>query len=238
MSEPTVVLVHGAWHGAWCWAALQAELDLRGIPSLALDLPGHGGSTEELGGLHTDSGHVVKALDRIGGPAILVGHSYGGAVITEAGAAAQNVAHLVYVAAYCIDEGESAGGKAASLPPATTRLGTAGSMSPDGLSVVIDRDQAAACFYHRCPEPVARANSARLGPQLLASVSEPAQGAAWRSIPSTYVICLDDQALHPDHQRIMAEQCGSTVSIDTDHSPFASATKETADIITAVVNGL
>ena len=87
-----VVLVHGAWHGAWCWAALQAELDRRGVPSLAVDLPGHGASPEPIGGLHDDAAAVTALLDHLAsgaaGPITLVGHSYGGAVITQAAAGA------------------------------------------------------------------------------------------------------------------------------------------------------
>ncbi len=87
MSElPLVVLVHGAWHGAWCWAAVQAELDGRGLASLAVDLPGHGASTLPFTDLAGDAAHVADVVARAARPVVLVGHSYGGAVIGEAGA--------------------------------------------------------------------------------------------------------------------------------------------------------
>ena len=76
MENVTVVLVHGAWHGAWCWSALQAELDQRGIASIAVDLPGHGASTAPLGDLHGDAAAVAAVVDRIDGDVVLVGHSY------------------------------------------------------------------------------------------------------------------------------------------------------------------
>ena len=101
-SSPLVVLVHGAWHGAWCFAALQAELDSRGIPSLAVDLPGHGASTAPLGDLHGDAAALTEVLRTVRGPVVLVGHSYGGAVISQA-AIPSNVVHLVYLAAFVLD---------------------------------------------------------------------------------------------------------------------------------------
>src|SRR5690606_3684632 len=105
-----VVLVHGAWHGAWCWAALQAELDRRGVPTYAVDLPGHGASLLPLGDLYGDAEHVAAVLAALAGrgPAILVGHSYAGAVVTEAAVRAPvPVGHLVYIGAFALDEGES-----------------------------------------------------------------------------------------------------------------------------------
>ncbi|MFM7685770.1 MAG: alpha/beta hydrolase, partial [Actinomycetota bacterium] len=121
----TVVLVHGAWHGAWCWAALQHALDDRGIPSLAVDLPGHGASTLPLGDLHGDAAHVGAVLDRIDAPVVLVGHSYGGAVITQAAAERSDVAHLVYLAAFVPAAGESVISLLRSMPAAATLLDAA-----------------------------------------------------------------------------------------------------------------
>ena len=92
---PLVLLIHGAWHGAWCWAPLQAQLDERGIASMAIDLPGHGASLLPLGDLHGDAAHVADVVSALDRRVILVGHSYGGAVITEAAVASERVAHLV-----------------------------------------------------------------------------------------------------------------------------------------------
>jgi pimeloyl-ACP methyl ester carboxylesterase len=103
----TIVLVHGAWHGAWCWAPLQATLDAAGVPSLALDLPGHSTSPEPLGDLYGDGAAVGRLLDTVACDVVLVGHSYGGAVISEAVADRTNVSHLVYVAAFCLEVDES-----------------------------------------------------------------------------------------------------------------------------------
>ena len=128
MENVTVVLVHGAWHGAWCWSALQAELDQRGIASIAVDLPGHGASTAPLGDLHGDAAAVAAVVDRIDGDVVLVGHSYGGGVISVAGALSPRVRHLVYLAAYVLDATDSVsrvGLLADVAPEPSTLLGAA-----------------------------------------------------------------------------------------------------------------
>ena len=127
----TIVLVHGAWHGAWCWAKQQAELSRRGLTSLALDLPGHGASTLPLGDLYGDAEHTAAVLARVPGEVVLVGHSYGGAVITEAAALAGNVAHLVYLTAFCMDEGATVLDTARSSPTRAD-LGAAQRIGDDG----------------------------------------------------------------------------------------------------------
>jgi pimeloyl-ACP methyl ester carboxylesterase len=225
-----IVLVHGAWHGAWCWAALQAELDRRGVPSYALDLPGHGSSTLPLGDLHGDAAHVAEVIDRLGVDVVLVGHSYGGAVVTEAAARTSRVRHLVYLTAFTLDAGESVLSLLGSLPPADVALGTAIRPGPDGTTV-IDPTLASAAFYGCCAPDVAAASAARLSPQPVATMHQVVTAAPWRTIPSTYVRCTLDAAIHPSHQDAMAARCGQVVTIETDHSPFASRPVETADVL-------
>ena len=101
-----VVLVHGAWHGAWCWERVIPALAERGLRATAIDLPGHGEDSSVMTDLHGDSTRVTDVLDELGEPAILVGHSYGGAVITEAGDHPL-VEHLVFIAALVLDTGET-----------------------------------------------------------------------------------------------------------------------------------
>ena len=245
-SEPPktlVILVHGAWHGAWCWAALQNELDALGIASLAVDLPGHGASTLPLGDMYGDAQHVVDVAIKIGGPVVLVGHSYGGGVITEAAHRLGTyphvqIRHLVYLTAFCVDEGESVGGLAAALPRQDTLL--SGAMLPgptmaNGVATfVVDCDKARDAFYGQCLPEVSAAAVQRLSPQPVATFGQPATGAPWKLIPSTYVVCERDNAIHPSHQRIMAARCDTVHSLDTDHSPFASMPQETANIIAGI----
>jgi pimeloyl-ACP methyl ester carboxylesterase len=231
----TVVLVHGAWHGAWCWAALQAELDRRGIPSMAVDLPGHGVSTLPLTGLRGDAAHLSATLDRLDelghANVVLVGHSYGGAVITEAAAGRSDIDHLVYVAAFALDADESVLGVLGTLDRHEVDLGAAMVPSDDGLSSTLDHDLAPPALYGSCsPEAVAAALP-RLSPQPMATMTETVTGSPRDTIDSTYVVCAQDRAVHPEHQAVLAARCTHRVDLDTDHSPFVSATADLADII-------
>jgi pimeloyl-ACP methyl ester carboxylesterase len=225
-----VVLVHGAWHGAWCWAALQAALEQRGISSCAVELPGHGSSPFPLTDLHGDAAAVTAALADLDG-AVLVGHSYGGAVITEAAAGATNVDHLLYIAAFVPDAGESAMSLVRSMPRARTIIGAAITVGDDGVSTLDGDEQIVAALYGHCPPADAAAAITQLTPQPMQNLEQAVTAAAWRTIPSTYLCCAYDGAVHIDHQRLMADRCSHTVTFDTDHSPFMSAVGATADLV-------
>ncbi len=233
-SCPLVVLVHGAWHGAWCWSALQSRLDDRGIASMAIDLPGHGASTLPLGDLHGDAQHVADVLNAWGRPVVLVGHSYGGAVITEAAVRSPHVQHLVYLAAFALAEGESITGALGSMPRHEVALSAALQMQDDGTSV-LDHDLAASALYGSCSPEIVKAALARLTPQPMATFSQAVTGDPRASTPSTYVVCSLDRAVHPEHQLLMSERCAHVVTFETDHSPFASMPDETADVITTAL---
>jgi len=233
--SPLVVLVHGAWHGAWCWTTLQAELDRRGIPSLAIDLPGHGASTEPYGDLISDAAALSKLLAKQHRPIVLVGHSYGGAVISQADVTAADVIHLVYLAAFVPDVGENVISMSSTMPEAPTAL--AGAIKTDGGFSTIDPAAARDAFYAHCDPMAAVANIARLDLQPFATFTDCATRASWRSTPSTYVVCTDDAAVHHTHQQLMAERCTHVETLDTDHSPFASMPVETAEIIARIARG-
>ncbi len=241
-SSRSILLVHGAWHGAWCWATLQAELDRRGVPSYAIDLPGHGASNLEPSDLYGDAAHLAVAIERIaerdGNDIVLVGHSYGGAVIGQAMAVASTVAHLVYLTAFCLDEGEAVLSKLQSLPTVHTELGSGAMQNlPDGSGSTIIAERAARAFYGCCTAASAAAAAARLCMQPMPTFTQPVTSTPWKTIPSTYVRCLRDEAIHISHQDVMAVHCGVITTIDTDHSPFLSAVAETADILEPLARG-
>ncbi|MGB8860246.1 MAG: alpha/beta fold hydrolase [Ilumatobacteraceae bacterium] len=225
-----VVLVHGAWHGAWCWAGVQHALDELGVASYAVDLPGHGISPLPLTDLGGDAEHVAAVLRRLGTPAVLVGHSYGGAVITEAASRFPDVAHLVYLTAFALDQGESIMSLLAALPRAHVPLGLAIIAHDDGTSD-IDPDKAAEAFYGECSPAATGAAIARLSPQAMVGFADAVTGAPRNHIASTYVRCLRDQSIHLSHQDVMAARCDATHTLDTDHSPFVSRVDDTAAII-------
>jgi pimeloyl-ACP methyl ester carboxylesterase len=217
---------------------LQAELDRRGVASLAIDLPGHGVSTEPLTGLHGDAAALARALDRLHerdtGPVVLVGHSYGGAVITHAATGRADIAHLVYVAAFALDDGESVLSALGSLDRHEVELGSAVVPSADGTSTTLDRDRAASALYNECSPAVVTAALSRLSPQPTATMIEASLGSPRDTIESTYVVCRRDRTVHPAHQEIFAARCATRLELDTDHSPFLSATGELADILEAI----
>ena len=229
-----IVLVHGAWHGAWCFAGLQHALDQLGLPSYAIDLPGHGVSTEPLGTLQSDAAAVAEVLRALGTPAVLVGHSYGGAVITEAATLHPDVAHLVYLTAFALDAGESIMSLLTSLPRAEVALGAAIRPNPDGTST-IDPTMAANAFYAQCPTATVQAALPRLGLHPMGTFTDSVTGSPRDHTASTYVRCTLDQAIHLSHQDVMAARCTYVHTIETDHSPFASATDLTAGILKGVV---
>lgn len=231
MTSPRpVVLVHGAWHGAWCFAALQHALDELGVPSYAVDLPGHGASTQSLTDLHGDARHVAEVLAGLGRPAVLVGHSYGGAVVTQAATWHPDVAHVAFLAAFALLEGESVIGLLRSLPAAEVALAAAVRQCPDGTTVV-DADGAVGAFYADCPPQVALAAVARLSPQPGATMGQTVTGSPLGRVPSTYVLCSRDEAVHPDHQAVMAARCDEIVTLDCAHSPFISRVDDVATLL-------
>lgn len=220
-----VVLVHGAWHGAWAWERVQALLAAAEIPCTALDLPGHGADEGPLGDLHADADRVRETVDRTDGEVILVGHSYGGAVITEAGTH-PGVGHLVYLAAFALDEGESCvsaataeGGPDHISDEGRPSLVDGFHLGEDGL-ITLDAATAAQCLYNDCDGDTVDWALARLGPQPLTTLQGTPNAVAWRSTPSTYVVCANDLAVPPGLQRVLARRCGAVVEWPTDHSPF------------------
>src|SRR4051794_13804378 len=223
----TIVLVHCAWHGAWCWDRVLPPLREKGHAVVAIDLPGHGLDPRPLGDLHGDAAAVCDVLDTIDGDVVLVGHSYGGAVITEAGAHPA-VRQLVYVAAFCIDEDETCattGGNdprvAAISHEGRPNLAQAFVIQDDG-SITITADGAAECLYNDCDQTDIDWALAHLTPQPMITFTQSPAVASWRTRPATYVVCDHDQAVHPDLQRLMAERCATTVTWPVDHSPFLS----------------
>lgn len=219
----TVVLVHGAWHGAWCWAKVTPRLEAAGVPHTEVELPFTG---------HDDDIAATRtALDSIDGTKVLVGHSYGGLVISGAGAGRSDVAHLVYLCAFLVQPGETIVDDLARVPdlPAAEVL-HAIVFHDDGTSS-IDPDHAVAAFYELSPPDTARDAIGRLRPMNGKSIFSKCKGAPWRQIPSTYVLCEQDQAIPVEGQRRMARSATNSIVLDTDHSPFLSMPDDIARIL-------
>jgi pimeloyl-ACP methyl ester carboxylesterase len=226
----TVVLVHGAWHGAWCWDMVTGRLDAAGVPNVAVDNPSVARIPADM---HDDADNVRAVLDEIDGPVVLLGHSYGGSVITDAGTH-DAVRHLVYLTAFALDKGESpaanelTGGEGSALD---------GALQFDGDVATVDPDAAANAFYHDCAEDVARRAVQRLRPQSTASLLASPRVIAWREKAATYVVCTEDRGLPPALQRSCAARIGNTVELPTSHSPFLSRPELVADLLVELSRG-
>ena len=226
MSPPTVILVHGAWHGAWCWRDLVAVLDRDGVAWRAPDLPSSHSPKDPTADLARDRDAVVTAA-ALDGPVILVGHSYGGVVVTEAAPALDNLAQVVYVAALVPLPGQSATDVSRESPQRT--------LLDESMRVVdghIELDPAGAgrALYHDCTPDVRSWAVSQLSTQTIASFRSH-RAAAAVDVYSRYVLCRDDEAVDPALQAAMARRTDEVVSIKSGHSPFLSHPAQLADLI-------
>lgn len=225
----TFVLVHGAFHGAWCWARLIPELEARGHRAVALDLPGLGDDRTPLAEV-TLAGNVAAVLDVLAAeeePVVLVGHSMGGVTIASAAEAEPGrVGLLVYLAAFMPRNGESVlslsrspGARRETGPPAFAR-------TSDGLGFVALPERARAVFYSRCSDRDVAYAIRRLRPQAYSvqKAEVALTEARYGSVPRAFFECLEDNAVSLSLQRHMVDRSPCpVVSLATDHSPFFSA---------------
>jgi len=225
VAEVGAVLVHGLWHGSWAWDGVRGRLESLGVPSAAVELP--------MTGLEDDVAATVATLDRFGKPAVLVGHSYGGAVVTAAGEH-PHVTHLLYLAAFALAEGESVGRALPDRDIPATGLGEALRFSGDGQEVSVDPALAVDLFYADAPAVAAAAAVARLRPVQRAVFRGVPAAIGWRHRPSTYVVCADDRTVHPDLQRAMAERATTRLEWPGGHSPVLTRPAQVADLIATI----
>lgn len=221
------LLIHGAWHGAWCWDELAGRLRAAGHRVTAIDLPGMGADRRPAAQVTLQAwiDRTVQALQDCGQPAVLVGHSMAGMVITGAAAAApQQVAALVYVCAFLPLPGEALF-ELASRPEGAATL-VRQEPTPDGLCTVVPPDNARVTFYGKCPPAATDAAVARLCPLPVQTVMDPLPAPANDLAPLArhYIECTEDCAIPIALQRFMwGRQPGIRVhTLHTDHSPFVS----------------
>jgi pimeloyl-ACP methyl ester carboxylesterase len=228
----TVVLVHGAWHGAWCWEHVVPLLDDVGVPSIAFDLPGHGASAEPLSDLAGDACALRGVLDDLD-DTVVCGHSYGGAVVSEGAADHPAARHLVFLAGFPLAVGESCSNAAqGEVPEGVGRTDLASALISTGEgTTTLDPERALSALYADCATDAAAKASARLGPQSWTELQGVATRAAWEGTPSTYVVCTEDRAVSPALQHALARRCTRTVEWPTSHSPFLSRPQLVADLL-------
>jgi pimeloyl-ACP methyl ester carboxylesterase len=228
-AKPTIVFVHGAFADASGFAGVTSRLQHDGYTVISPANP--------LRGLASDAAYVASVLKTIPGPIVLVGHSYGGAVISEAAHGLSEVRALVYLDGDALDAGESTldiagrfpGGKVADalrMQPFPQPDGT------EGTDVYLDRASFRAVFAADVPARVAADMASTQRPVTLAAFQEKATEPAWKTIPSWYLIGRDDQVIDPAAQRFMATRAHShTLELDTSHVGFVSHPAEVTKLI-------
>ena len=217
-ADPTVVLVHGAFADASGYAGLIRRLQARGIAVRAPMNP--------LRGLASDADAIARYTTTIDGPIVLVGHSYGGAVISQAALAVKDVRALVFLSAFAPDEGENCATVQQAFPPpllASTNVaspydapGAAG--GPDLFIKIAEFHET---FCADLPDDVAATMAVSQRPLSAAALTENATKAGWKTLPTWYMVSEHDNAIAPDCERFMAQRMGaSTESVDGSHAAF------------------
>lgn len=227
-ATPAILLVHGAYADNSLWGSVILELQEAGIEAIAV--------TNPMRSLSTDARYVANAVRQLDGPVLLVGHAYGGAVISNV-TDVDNVVGLVFVAACAPAEGESVADLIERFPE--TWLGPALSPSsyPNGhgaeaVEMYLARSKFPEAFCADLPVGAANALASMQRPIALAALEEASGPPAWRALPSWYLVACDDQVLHPDAQRFFAERAGSeTIEVNASHAVPLSRPDEVARLI-------
>jgi pimeloyl-ACP methyl ester carboxylesterase len=222
-SRTSVILVHGAFADASSWRKVIPLLEKGGFTVTAVQIP--------LKSLADDAATTRRAIDAQREDVILVGHSYGGAVITDAAAENPKVKALIYVAAFAPDAGEALGGLIERFSPSA--LATA--LVPDSAGFLyIDRTKFQNVFANDLPKDEAAVLAATQKPIAGAIFGEGVKAAAWKTLPSWYVVSTQDNAINPDLERFMAKRMGAqTREIKASHVGFISQPAEIAKVIEA-----
>ena len=224
----TVVLVHAAWADASSWNKIIPPLQRGGLQAVAVQIP--------LSSLSDDATTLQRFLKRVSGPAVLVGHSYGGAVITAAGSGNTNVKALVYIAAMAPDDGEMVGEllHRAAPHPSTPVLVPDDEgflwMSAKGFADAVAHESSAnnALLMEATQKPIA-----------LKCIQEQMTQPAWKEKPSWFLVAKQDRMIAPETQEFMAHRTGGhIVRVEVDHTPLASAPDQVFAIITEAVDAV
>jgi pimeloyl-ACP methyl ester carboxylesterase len=235
--EPTIVLVHGAFADASSWSGVVELLLQQGHHVVAPANP--------LRGLATDSAYMASYIRQIEGPVILVGHSYGGAVISNAANAAKNVLGLVFVAAFAPENGETLGGAEANSKDSVLNSALVQRLYPTGKDgetapeFIVDPAKFHDAFASDVPEKQSAVMAATQRPVAAGAFSEASGPPAWKSIPSWAVVAVGDKAAGADVIRSMAKRAGAkTVEIKGSHVVMVSQPQAVTDVILEAVRAV
>src|SRR5262249_37507994 len=227
MSNATIVLVHGAFADGGGWGDVISLLEQRGFEVTAVQNP--------LTSFADDVATTQRVIDAQSKPVILVGHSYGGAVITTAALDRKNVKALVYIQAFGPDENENLQALLTEYP---SKIGVA--LVPDSAGFLyIDRNKFAEVFAADVSERVLSVMAASQKPIKAEIFGQNYGKTHWKNIPSWYLNGSEDQAINPDLQRVFAKRMNATThEVKSSHVPFASNPEKVADIITEAADAV
>jgi pimeloyl-ACP methyl ester carboxylesterase len=215
-----IVLVHGAWSDGSAWSKVIPTLQRAGHNVVAVQ--------NQMADLASDSKNTRAAIDALAGPTVVVGHSYGGAVVTSAALGADNVVALVYIAAFAPDEGETLGDIIARFPPRAGQYITPG---PGGL-LYIDRAHMSEAFSADLSPAEGAVLAAVQRPVAAAIFERPMGKPAWKSRKTWFQVSANDRLINPDAQRFMAERMGAvTITLPSSHASLVSHPREVANLI-------
>ena len=227
--KPTIVFVHGAFADSSGWNLVAAGLQAKGYPVISFSNP--------LRGPQHDGEYLRQFLSTISGPVVLVGHSYGGAVISNGATGNPNVKSLVYIAAYALAEGESVqaanslGGGHTDVIDHLVLRPFPGATAGDA-DAYIDPDFFPQLFAQDIPESVAQSMAGSQRPGALASLVVPSGPAAWETIPSWYMVAKNDRIIPPEAERAMATRANATtVEVNSSHVPMISQPQKVISLI-------
>lgn len=214
MDRGNLLLVHGAWHGAWCWDRLVPELAAHGWTTSVLDLPSASGSPAA--GVREDAEAVREALGALDGPVTVLAHSYAGVPVGEAAGSADR---LIYLAAHMLEPGESV----------VSPLG--GPWYEAGTKLLDVPEPARDLLFADVPDDLASWAVGRLRPQSARSFEETVTTAAWQTVPTTAIVCAEDVIFPP----IFADRLRTHGALELagSHSPFLSRPAELAALISS-----
>ncbi|MET8634378.1 alpha/beta hydrolase [Streptomyces sp. NPDC004680] len=235
-TSPTVVLVHGAFADASSFSRVIPELLADGLKVVAPAVPNRS--------LIGDAAYVASVVRQIPGPVVLVGHSYGGAVITVAGAE-ENVAALVYLAGYALEEGESLGELQGGFPDSDlaaalvyTPFPIEGAAEP-GTDVSVDVEKFPTIFAADVDKDVAAVLAVSQRPLAAQAFAEAAPAAAWKTKPSWGLVSSSDRTINPDVERFGYRRAGmTTVEVDSSHLVMLAHPERVADLIREAVQAV